>query len=489
MQEKFSYLFFKKSKLLFLIFGILVALFIGFFTIESQYMAPLLLAMVSIIFVYLIFLFRSPRIGLITLIIYCFTIGIFAREIGGLPYGMGIDLLLVLTWIASLFFYKKEHFAIVKNDLCLLFLLWFILSFLEVANPAGASVMGWLQEIRSVALYPALLIPLSFVIFNKEKDLDLFIRMILILALIAALNGIKQINIGLSAGEQRFLDQGGYITHMIFGKLRAFSFYDAGQFGAFEAVFVVIGMVLGLGAANFWHKITYITIAGICGYGMLLSGTRGAFFALIVAAICAIFLTKNFKILLIGTLFLVAFYGVLRYTSIGSNYYEINRFRTSIDPNDPSLNVRFGTQRVLREYMSSRPFGGGLGVLGAFSSYNQDKFLSTVQPDSYWVKIWAMYGIVGLVIYFGMMMYIMGKCCGIVWNIQDNQLRVKLIAILSAAVGIFFCSYGNEVINNMPSSLIVCISFALVYLGPRFDRDIAARKILLTSSSTELQTT
>jgi hypothetical protein len=489
MQEKFSYLFFKKSKLLFLLFGILVALFIGFFTIDSEFMAPLALAMISIVFVYLIFLFRNPRVGFITLIIYCFTIGFFAREIGGLPYGMGIDLLLILTWAASLFYYRKDHFAIIKNDLCLLFLMWFVLSFLEVANPAGASVMGWLQEIRSVALYPVLLIPLSFVIFNKEKDLDFFIKLIIIMAVIAAFNGIKQIKVGLSPGEQRFLDQGGFVTHMIFGKLRAFSFYDAGQFGAFEAVFVVIGMVLGLGTPKYWHKVMYFSIAGICGYAMLLSGTRGAFFALIVAAICAIFLTKNFKILILGGLFLVGFYGVLKYTSIGSNYYEINRFRTSIDPNDPSLNVRFGTQRVLKQYMASRPFGGGLGVLGAFSSYNQDKFLSTIQPDSYWVKIWAMYGIVGLVIYFSMMMYILGKCCGIVWNVRDDHLRVKLIAILSAAVGIFFCSYGNEVINNMPSSLIVCISFALVYLGPKFDREIADRNLLLTGSSTELRTT
>lgn len=472
MQQKSSYLFFKKSQLLYFVFSAIVTLFIGFLTTESELLAPLGLAIFSVAIVYIIFLFKNPKVGFVTLIIYCFTIGFFAREIGGLPYGMGIDLLLVLTWLSSLFFFKKEHFAVVKNDLVLLFFCWFLLSVLEVVNPAGASVMGWLQEIRSAALYPVLLIPLSFVVFNKKKDLDLFIKLILILALIAALNGIKQIHIGLFPGEQKFLDQGGNITHLIFGKLRAFSFYDAGQFGAYEAVFVVMAVVLALGASKFWYKILLFGMSGTFFYAMLLSGTRGAFFALIVAAFMAILLTKNFRILIIGGLIMVSFIGILKYTTIGSQYYEINRFRTSLDPDDPSLNVRFNTQRILRDYLSTRPLGGGLGVLGAFSSYNSDKFLSTMQPDSYWVKVWAMYGIVGLTIWFGILMYVLGKCCGIVWMIQDKELKTKLIAILSASAGIFFCSYGNEVINNMPSSLVVCISFALIYMSPRFDREI-----------------
>ena len=472
MQQDSSYLFFKKSQILFLIFGVLIAIILSFTTFELDILAPVLLALLAGFSVYLIFLFRNPKVGMVTLIIYCFLLGFLGRELGGLPYGIGIELLLILTWLSSLIYYKKEEWSAIKNDLSLLYLIWFIVSVLEVINPAGASVMGWLQEIRSVALYPILLIPLTFVVFNKKKDLDLFITLILALALVAALNGIKQVHIGLFPGEQRFLDGPGGATHLIFGKLRAFSFYDAGQFGAFEAVFVVMAVVLALGSSTFWKKILLLALAGIYVYAMLISGTRGAFFALIVAAVFAIFLTKNFKILILGGIFMTLFLGVLKYTSVGSGFYAINRFRTALDPQDPSLNVRFNTQRILKEYLSSRPFGGGLGVLGAFSEYNKDKFLSSIQPDSYWVKLWAMCGIVGLTLWFTILMYILGKCCGIIWMIQDKKLKVKLIAILSASAGIFFCSYGNEVINNMPSSLVVCISFVMVYLGPKFDREI-----------------
>ncbi|RYD69093.1 MAG: O-antigen ligase domain-containing protein, partial [Sphingobacteriales bacterium] len=139
-----------------------------------------------------------------------------------------------------------------------------------------------------------------------------------------------------------------------------------------------------------------------------------------------------------------------------------------LNPDDPSLHVRLNTQAALREYMSSRPFGGGLGVIGANGmQYNSDRYLSTVQPDSYFVKIWAMYGIVGLIIWLGIMLYIFGKCCGIVWNLPDGGLKIKMIALTAGFAGILFCSYGNEVINTMPSSIVVYLSWVFVFISPQ----------------------
>src|SRR5690606_37353565 len=97
--------------------------------------------------------------------------------------------------------YKKQDWRIIRNDLCLLFLLWFIYSVLQVLNPAGASVRGWLQEIRGVALYPVLMIPLCFMVFRKKDDLSFFLKLILILSFIAAINGVRQVHLGLTSGE------------------------------------------------------------------------------------------------------------------------------------------------------------------------------------------------------------------------------------------------------------------------------------------------
>ena len=93
-----------------------------------------------------------------------------------------------------------------------------------------------------------------------------------------------------------------------------------------------------------------------------------------------------------------------------------------------------------------------------------------------WVKVWAMYGIVGLVIWFGIMMYIIGKSCGIVWKLKSKHLRFKLGALTAGAAGIFACSYGNEVMNNYPSAMIVYLSWAFVFMGPALAQSTIERK-------------
>ncbi|RYF20542.1 MAG: O-antigen ligase domain-containing protein [Flavobacteriales bacterium] len=401
---------------------------------------------------------------LYVLIIYCFTFGILAREIGGMPYGILIEVIMLILWVVVIATVPKEHWQSVNTDLVYLLLFWFIYSVLQVINP-GASPRGWLQEIRSTALYPFLMVPLGFLIFRENKHLDTFLILIIALSTLASLNGVKQLYVGPSRGEQFFLDSGGALTHVLWGRLRVFSFYsDAGQFGASQAQIGIMTLILALSNIKIWKKIVLFGCSGLMIYGMLISGTRGALFAIIIGGIVAVLLSKKFKVLILGGLVAVSFLFILKFTYIGNGNYQIYRLRSALDPNDPSLNVRFITQRKLREYMSTRPFGGGLGVIGANGTkYNQDKYLSTVQPDSYFVKVWAMYGIVGLTIWLAIMMYIMGKSFGIIWKLEDGNLKIKMIALVSGYAGVLFCSYGNEVINTMPSSIVVYLSWVFIF--------------------------
>jgi hypothetical protein len=70
------------------------------------------------------------------------------------------------------------------------------------------------------------------------------------------------------------------------------------------------------------------------------------------------------------------------------------------------------------------------------------------------------------------MLFILGKCGGIVWSIKNEALRYKLLALTAGSAGILFCSYGNEVINVFPSALVVFLSWVFVYLGPHFDKQL-----------------
>ncbi len=407
---------------------------------------------------------NMKTILLYVLIIYCFTFGILGREIGGLPYGVLIEAIIVILWIVVVATTPKEYWKSIKTELFYLFLFWFIYSIFQVLNP-GSSTRGWFQEIRSTALYPFLIIPLGLLVFRENKHLDGFLVLIIVLSALASLNGIKQLYIGPSSGEQYFLDNGGSTTHILWGRLRVFSFYsDAGQFGASQAQIGLMALILSLCDIKMWKKIMLFACAALMIYGMLISGTRGSLFALIIGVPVAIFLSKKFKVLIIAGCLALGFLFMLKYTYIGNGNYQIYRLRSALDPNDPSLNVRLSTQRNLREYMSTRPFGGGLGVIGANGTkYNKDKYLSTVQPDSYFVKVWAMYGIVGLTIWLCIMMFIMGKSFGIIWKLKDGNLKIKMIALVAGYAGILLCSYGNEVINTMPSSIVVYLGWVFVF--------------------------
>lgn len=460
------------------ILALLVAVILGIAGGTSGLLLPIAFIGLSCFIILLAALFSNPKLVLVALTIYCFLFGILGREVGGFPFGTLIEGLLLLGIIIVVFKIPKQEWKVLNNDLFFLMLGWFILSVMEIANPAGASVQGWLQEIRSAALYPFLITFLAFLLFRTNKDLNLFLSLVFIFSFIAALNGIKQLHFGLSRGEQRFLDEGGATTHVLWGKLRVFSFYsDAGQFGASMAHVGLMAFILALGPFKWWKRMLLLIAAAILLYAMLISGTRGALFALAVGAFLAIILSKKTKVIIIGGITLFTFLFILKFTYIGNGNYQIYRLRSALDPQEASLNVRLADQRVLKNYMATRPFGGGLGVIGTWGhEYNKDKFLSTVEPNSYWVKVWAMYGIVGFVLWFGMMMYILGKCCGIIWKIKNKGLRAKMIALTAGTAGIVFCSYGNEVINTMPSLLIVAISWVFVFRSPQLEDEIERNK-------------
>lgn len=444
---------------------------ISYLTAQLGEVVPVLAIGLSVVAVFLAMLFRKPAIGLFTLLVYTFMLPI-SREFGvNVQWGIGQEILLLLTWIAAIFHRNTNEWPILKSDIVALTVAWFGLSILQVANPSGANVMGWIHEIRTTALLLVMVIPLTMLLFNKKEQLDVFLRIGIALSVLAALNGIKQLHIGLFPGETQFLADNP-TTHIIFGQLRVFSFFtDAGQFGASQAHFAVISFILATGPFALWKRVFLISIGILLFYGMMISGTRGAFFVL-TGALVGLILTKNFRLLAIGLVLMMGLVLFLKFTSFGQGSYHVRRLRTAVNPTrDASYQVRLNSQMMLRNHLRDKPFGGGLGTIGVNGKiYNPGTFLSSIEPDSYWVKVWAMYGIVGFIFWFCMMMYIMGKCCGIVWNTRDPVLKIKLIALVSGTIGIFLSSYGNEVINRIPSSVVVLMSWAIIYISPRWDK-------------------
>ena len=453
--------------------ALLAAVGVGWLTSALGLLLPgiLLGVMVASFFVVLVFL--QPRVGIIAYIVYCFALGYIGRHANiNLPLGAGMDILLVLTWLAAAFQRPQQlDWSKVKTDLCLLALVWFVINLLEIGNPAGASFAGWLGEMRPITLYWVLTVPLCAVIFNKYRDLRLFLQLIIGFSVLGALYGIKQKVLGVDAMEQQWLDSGPAETHVLWGKLRVFSFYaEAAQFGASQAHIGLVCLILALGPFIWWKRILFAMASLATLYGMLISGTRGAMFVLAAGTLIYLILSKQAKVLMLGLVLASFAFIALKYTYIGNGNSDIVRLRSSLDPQDASFQLRLRNQATLRDYLSNRPFGEGVGSIGNWGQqYNADKFISTIAPDSYYVKIWAEYGIIGFIIWFGMMLFILGKCCGIVWHIRNPQLRQKLLALTAGFGGILVSSYGNEVMNQIPSSMILYLSWVFIFLGPELD--------------------
>jgi hypothetical protein len=451
------------------------AILTGWLTSRVGILVPGVLVVLPFIAAVAGLILYHPKSGIALLLGHSFFMHFFLKHVPAIPWGYVTELIIITMWL-SVIFNPAIPFSwkMVKNDFCYIPLVWLGISILQIGNPYGASLAGYVSEIRSTSLTWILVVPLCFVIFNTNKDLKIFIILIILFSLLATFYGIKQLHIGLDAADQKFLDDGAAKTHLLWGKLRVFSvFSDAGQFGASQALMGLATVILALGPYKIWKKILLGIIALIIFYGMLISGTRGALFALVAGVFAALFLSKQTKILIIGGMLALSSLFVLKYTTIGNGNYNIFRLRSALDPEDPSLNVRFNSQKILREYLASYPFGGGLGVIGANGhKHNSDKFLSTIEPDSYWVKVWAMYGIVGLMVWMAFNLYLLGKCGGIIWRLQDPGLRTKVLALMSSMVGAFVCSYGNEVMNALPTSAIYFISCVFIYLSPQLEREI-----------------
>lgn len=429
--------------------------------------ASFALILLPFIAAYLNILFRYPVIGYYSAVALGFVLLGLGRYIDDLPIGLAMDGLLILTYIALIFnkFYDQIDWKPAKKDVTLLAVIWFGYSLLEVLNPESRSFSAWMSGMRGMSLYMVLMIPLALIFINTNRKLNFFLYLWGIFSIIVSFKGILQNTIGVDPWEKAWLDAGAAETHILFGKLRIFSFLsDAGQFGANQAYSAVVATVLALTFKENRHKIFFISIAVLGFYGMLLSGTRGAISIPLAGFALYFFLKKNIVIMITGVLLLLAVFVFFKYTTIAQNVQEIRRMRSAFDPNDPSLVVRIENQKKLAVYLSSRPMGGGIGHAGVKAKkFLPNAFLSQVATDSWYVLIWAEQGIIGLVLHLFILFYILVKASyRIMFRIRDPILKMKMAALASGMFGIMVASYGNAVLGTMPTGMLLYTSMAIM---------------------------
>ena len=437
---------------------------------------------IGIIVLYKIFV--NPKLGIYLLIILGFFVTGLARYVP-LAWGLLIDGILVIIYLALFFkgFAIKIPWHLAKSPLTLVVSIWMGYIFLQIGNPEAQSKEAWFYAMRGVALYQWMAIPLLFMLFNKQKDLDTFFILWGILSVLGTLKGIQQFQFGVDPFEKRWLDQGGAETHILFGKLRVFSFYsDAGQFGASQGhTGIVFSILAYLKKGNFKLKTFFIFVALTTFFGMLISGTRGAIAVPALGGIMFLILKKNIKVLILGGILGLSVYIFFAHTTIGQGNAEIRRMRTAFDPNEASLQVRLANQKKLKGYLATRPIGGGVGATGNWGQrFTPHTFLANTATDSWYVMIWADTGAVGLTYYLIMLFFILGTgAYNVMFKLKDEWLKAQIAALTCGMAGIMMASYGNGVFGQMPTGILMYVGMVFMFIAPKIDESIRKSSIQL----------
>lgn len=435
-----------------------------------------------IFIVYFTLLVKKPHLGLYVAIGLGFVILGITRYIKfPFPIGLMMDATLLLTFFALFVqkFPNRVNFTPANRDITWLSIIWLLYLLIQVANPEARSFDAWFTSFRPMGLYTLLFVVLTLLFIQTPERLKQIFLIWGVFSLIGTLKGVIQLYIGVDPFEKAWLDGGGSLTHILFGKLRVFSFYsDAGQFGGNQGYSGVVFTILALAEKNKRIKIFYAIVALAGFYGMLISGTRGAIAVPFAGFALYVLHRKNLAVMAAGVVMGILIFGFFKFTTIGNGVYMINRMRTAFNPEDASLMVRLENQRKLSVYMASRPIGGGLGHGGVKAQkYLPNAFLSNVATDSWYVLIWVELGIIGLWMHLFIQFYVLSKSSYfLMFRLRDPVLISQTSALASGMLGIMLASYANAVIGQYPTSPLIYTGMAILLSSQVIDKNIRVRK-------------
>jgi O-antigen ligase/polysaccharide polymerase Wzy-like membrane protein len=393
----------------------------------------------------------STETGFYVVMVCCFSVYAVSRFFAdGLPVGVITDVLTVAMLFS--FFIKGVSLKASINQfthspIVILMILNFLYGSLEIFNPDGHSFEAWLQAIRrSFETFVFL-----FVVFQLLRDkgtIRRFIRVLFILCTLAAVYGCIQQWHGLFDYERTWAMADPIRFGLLFinGDFRKFStFNDPTAFGTTMAACSVFFTVLALNQRD--KRIKWTLLAGVLLMllAMAYSGTRTANVMLIAGFGMFALLTINKRATrTFAVIASLVFAGIL-YAPVYSNN-TINRFRSSfVGSQDESYNVRVLSRNLIRPYMLSHPFGGGLGTTGNLGmALNPGHFLAGFQTDSGYLQLALEIGWIGLIIICTLFFFVLKGGARAYFHSSDEEMK----SVYAAGTCAIFCYYVGMFAQN-----------------------------------------
>ena len=235
---------------------ILLVVMVSFFAVLLAKLEIIGVGLLLVIFfgsIYVYLLFKNPIVGFYTAIGLNFVILGLGRYIQGLPLGFAIDGIMILTFIALIFsrFKERINWSPANKEITILAGIWLLYFIFQLVNPEARMIEPWIAG-RGIGFYFFFFIVLTLMLIDTNKKLDTFLYVWGVFSIIATLKGMMQLYLGVDSAEQAWLNAGGAETHILFGKLRVFSFFsDAGQFGANQGFSGVVAIIYSMTKKGF----------------------------------------------------------------------------------------------------------------------------------------------------------------------------------------------------------------------------------------------
>jgi len=443
--------------------------------LKTDLLPAMVLAISPLTFYLLIRLLERPIFAFFCVIIINYFIMGVTRYVPGIPAGIVMDGLLLLTFVFVLIRSREKiiDWTGSCNLLILLSGIWLVYCILLIFNPI-TSPSDWAAGIRGLAVYLFIFPLLATILLNRYQYLKIFLFVWSVLTLLAICRALMQKYIGFDTAEKNWLFvDGGSSTHIIYTGIRYFSFFtDAASFGCGMGLSMVVFSIIAIYIRSKPLRVYYIIVALLAGYGMMISGTRAAIVIPFIGYAFFILLSKQWKIMIPGIIFIAFAFVFFKYTYIGHGNTEIRRMRSAFNvTQDASFLVRQANQAEMRVFMKEQPFGIGIGKA---KRAEPGDYMYQLPTDTSLVYVWVETGIVGLVLFLLIFLITFARGLYDVWyKIRDRQLRGILSALLAGLAGMLACAYGNEILQQFPNGPILYICMAFIFMGRKFDQAIA----------------
>jgi hypothetical protein len=456
-----------------------LAILIPYMMVKTSYLLAVLLLITVVSVFVLISIFWNYRTGIYILLVYSSFIFLIDRILMvNVPYGIAVELLIILIFIALLIQQKgKESFQWKLNEpIVIIQIIFYSYFILQIANPNAVNISAWLASARFLTTFILFYIFLHFL--SNFNQIKLFTRAWLTIAMMVASYGIFQEYFGLRDFEWRWIRAvpNRYDLYFIWGHMRKFSFLsDPSAYGLFLGFTGLSTLMMSFGPYSKSKKIILIFMTLYMFFAMSFAGTRTAYAMVAVGVFLFIFMNLRDPRILGVSVFIVILVTIL----ITGPFYSgpINRMRSTLNlSEDASMNVRDVKRIRLQKYIKKNPIGGGINTAGnAGLRYSRGHPLAgRYDPDSGYLRTALEMGWIGVFLVICLNGVIVIKGISNYFRLKNPILRTYNLMYVIPFLGLTVAHYTQDALFQKPINLLVIATYALMVKLP--DLDIEEQK-------------